>query len=194
MSFLKYLRVMGMFSLFLISLPNNGSVPQDCLMEVDFKVDRLNRAWRSVNDTVMGGKSFGELRFENNRMIFEGKINTNGGGFSSIRLPIEPGLLEDAKVLIFRLKSDGRGYKTLLRSNAFNRGRRVAFQGDINTTAKDEWTTVSVSFDTLQGSVFGRRVEKAKFNKAGVNSLGIILADGLDGPFKLEVEWIKACN
>jgi hypothetical protein len=163
-------------------------------MELDFKVDKNNSAWRSVNDNVMGGKSLGGLKFKNKRMIFEGQINTNGGGFSSIRLPIEPGLLEDATNLIFRIKSDGRGYKTVLRSDALYRGRQIAFQGDISNTTKDNWTNVSVSFDSLQGSVFGRRVENAIFNKGKVNSLGIILADGVDGPFKLEVEWIKACN
>lgn len=194
MNYIKYLGALGILFLTVITVANTGPEPQDCLMEVDFKTDKNNLAWRSVNDNVMGGKSLGGLKFKNNRMIFEGNINTNGGGFSSIRLPIEPGLLQDATSLMFRIKSDGRGYKTVLRTDARYRGRLIAFQGDMNAPSKDEWVSVTVSFDSLQGSVFGRRVAKAKFNKSRVMSLGIILADGQDGPFRLEVEWIKACN
>ena len=43
----------------------------------------------------MGGRSEGGVRFEDSAMVFSGDIDTNGGGFSSVRLKLletlEPG-------------------------------------------------------------------------------------------------------
>src|SRR5688572_12101607 len=74
----------------------------------DFDQAPANARWRMVNDNVMGGKSKGGVRFAEGVMTFSGDINTNGGGFSSVRLPIERGTLEGAKRIVMRLKHDGR--------------------------------------------------------------------------------------
>jgi len=94
----------------------------------------------------------------------------------------------------FRVKSDGRTYKLTLRSDARYRGRTVSFQAEIPQTPIGEWADVTVPFDSLQGSIFGRRVRGARFDKSEVRELGIIIADGQDGPFKLEVDWVKDCS
>ena len=66
----------------------------------DFTDADHNAGWRVVNDNVMGGRSIGELSFQTpegagmsagageGSMTFEGYINTNGGGFASVRLPL----------------------------------------------------------------------------------------------------------
>lgn len=43
------------------------------------------RAWFTVNDNVMGGRSLGNSAHMNDVLLFAGSTNTNGGGFSSIR-------------------------------------------------------------------------------------------------------------
>jgi len=68
-------------------------------MDMSFNTQNSVDTWRVINDGVMGGRSSGGPRFENGVMVFEGRINTNGGGFSSIRLDVEAGLLAQADAL-----------------------------------------------------------------------------------------------
>lgn len=165
-----------------------------CDMYVNFESPQSIRQWRAVNDGVMGGLSSGGPRFENEYMVFEGVINTNGGGFSSVRTPIVQGELAEAKGLKLRVKSDGRAYKVTMRTDVAYRGRLISFQVPIPLSQKGEWTESYVSFDELNASIFGRSVRGATFNPARVKELGIILADEQDGPFRLDVEWIKSCQ
>lgn len=167
---------------------------RDCNMYVNFESSQTTRQWRAVNDGVMGGLSSGGPRFENGHMVFEGVINTNGGGFSSVRTPLDLGELAEARGLKLRVKSDGRDYKVTLRTDVAYRGRLVSFQVPIPQSQKGKWTEVNVSFDKLSASIFGRPVIGAAFNPARVRELGIILADGQDGPFRLDVKWIKRCQ
>jgi hypothetical protein len=166
---------------------------QECRMKLGFSDDALTAKWRPVNDGVMGGRSSGGPSFQNGVMVFQGAINTNGGGFSSIRLPMKPGKLSEAASLKLRVKSDGRAYKVTMRTNVRYRGRPVSFQGDIPASEVGEWRDVSVPFDNLRASLFGRAVMGAEFDKTAIKEIGIIIADGIDGPFRLEVESIHGC-
>ena len=56
-----------------------------------FDPAEANKQWSVVNDDVMGGESLGRLSFEAGILVFEGEINTDGGGFASLRMPLEPG-------------------------------------------------------------------------------------------------------
>lgn len=165
-----------------------------CDVYMNFETAAEARQWRAVNDGVMGGLSSGGPRFENGKMIFEGVINTNGGGFSSLRSPVQEGVLANASGIKLRVRSDGRAYRLTLRSNAGWRGRRVSFQAPIPLTKAGEWADVEVPFSELRGTIFGRRVRGAKFDKSAVVEMGVILADGQDGPFRLDVDWIADCS
>ncbi len=167
---------------------------QDCNMQITFDNPEVNKKWRIVNDGVMGGLSSGGPRFENDRMIFEGVINTNGGGFSSVRLDVQQGLLRQASGVSLRVKSDGRAYKVSFRTNARYRGRPVSFQAQIPNTPRGEWADVNVSFEDLRASLFGRPISGAVFEASEIWELGIILADGQDGPFRLEVDTLSDCR
>lgn len=162
-------------------------------MYTNFETVSQTQIWRAVNDGVMGGLSSGSPYFQDGIMIFRGVINTNGGGFSSVRSPVEEGALKEADGVKVRLRSDGRAYKLTFRSDAVWRGRRISFQAPLPTTTAGEWAEVVVPFSALRGSLFGRPVSGAKFNKEAVTELGFILADGQDGPFRLDVDWIASC-
>lgn len=165
---------------------------QNCSMEIDFKTAKASD-WRAVNDGVMGGLSSGGPSFENDHMVFSGTINTNGGGFSSVRAPLEPGLLKEAIGLSLKVNSDGRVYKITFRTDARYGWRQISFQAPLPETPKGEWAEVYVPFSDLKASVFGRPIRGANFNKNKVEEIGIILADGRDGPFTIKVDWIKGC-
>lgn len=178
---------------FFLGAPIQGHAMAVCPMEIDFKTSSKPN-WRPVNDGVMGGLSSGGPKFENDHMIFSGIINTNGGGFSSVRAPVQQGDLKTAGGLRLKVKSDGRAYKITFRTDARYGWRQISFQAPLPVTLNGEWAEVSVSFDDLRASVFGRPIRGAEFNKNKVEEIGIILADGRDGPFSLTVDWIKGCS
>ena len=161
-------------------------------MKMTFDTPEAASLWRAVNDGVMGGRSSGGPEFADGMMVFEGVINTNGGGFSSVRADMELGRLSAMEGLGFRVKSDGRTYKVTLKSDARYRFRPVSFQAQIPTTPAGEWAEVRVPFKALKPSLFGRQLQGFEFNPAKAEEIGIIIADGTDGPFRLEIEWITA--
>ena len=67
---------------------------------ISFESPAEARAWRTVNDDVMGGRSLGAGVVEEGRLVFTGSINTKGGGFSSVRREMEPGALEGARAFV----------------------------------------------------------------------------------------------
>ena len=166
---------------------------QVCPMLINFETQQNIGTWKAVNDGVMGGRSSGGPSMDKNFMVFDGIINTNGGGFSSVRRKIDVGALSEASGVALKLRSDGRAYKITLRSDAYYRGRNISFQGNIPATPEGEWAEVTLPFDSLKASLFGRAIYGAKFNPSQVHEIGIIIADGIDGPFRLDVAKLQAC-
>jgi hypothetical protein len=82
---------------------------------------------------------------------------------------------------------------------AFNTGeyvprRRMAFSYCVEfQTKEDEWMEVRVPLNAFVATSFGRIVKgSGSVNPQQVNSIGFLLGDKKPGPFKLEVDWIKA--
>jgi len=59
-----------------------------------------------LDDGVMGGRSVTNQEALNtiNGLLFTGKIDTNGGGFTSIRSPLENSLPSDAKGIKLKVR------------------------------------------------------------------------------------------
>jgi hypothetical protein len=150
--------------------------------------------WSAVNDNVMGGRSSGGARYLDGALIFSGKTNTDGGGFSSIRAALQPGELAAANGLKLRVRSDGRLYQVTLRTDLRYRGMPVAFRAEIDAPEEGKWTDSVVSFDTLVPTVFGRPVSGASFEAEKATTIGFIINDGKDGAFELAIRSIHACT
>jgi hypothetical protein len=149
------------------------------------------RAWQTVNDDVMGGRSRGGSVVEEGQLVFTGSINTNGGGFSSVRREMEPGALEGMRAFILSFKSDGRAYQLIARTSARFRGRYVSYQAAIPMSPEGEWSNVRISLSDFVPSVFGRIVPASEISPAEVNEIGFIIADSVDGDFALSVRSIS---
>lgn len=170
------------------------AAPRDCAIVSDFSVPGEARLWGAVNDGVMGGRSSGGSYFTGESMVFSGVINTNGGGFSSVRRGLEPGTLAGKDGLLIRVKTDGRAYRLTVRTAERFRGRSVAYTADIEVRKDADWVEAYVPFDAFSASVFGQSVPAPPLNPETAWSVGFILGDGQDGPFKMEAEWIKVCE
>jgi len=153
-------------------------------------------AWQIVDDGVMGGLSKGNFKSDkkNGSLIFAGNLSLeNNGGFSSIRsnsLLID---LSDFKGIRIKTRGDGRKYKIRLESDARYRLRTVSFQHEFTAT-KGEWSQVFIPFDKLKASWRGLQLPKKKFNPKKIQKIGIIIADKKEGPFRMELDWIKASH
>lgn len=167
---------------------------ENCRRLTDFTVDEDNRAWLVVNDNVMGGQSLGGLAFEAGSLIFEGEINTDGGGFSSLRLALSTDALTAHDRIVFRARADSRSYMVTFDDSLASRDRRVSHRAAIGFDAPGDWETISVSFDELRPAVFGNPIDDLPFRKDLATRLGLMISDGVDGSFRLEIDWIDLCG
>lgn len=166
----------------------------ECERLTDFSTDSTRNAWQTVNDSVMGGRSSGGPTFTDDVMTFAGDINTDGGGFSSLRLRLEPGTLSDFDRVILRARPDDRSYMITFDDNVSSRDRRVSHRAVLNFAGQDEWQEIAVLFSDLSPALFGRPIQDLPFDKTLATRMGIMISDGNDGPFKLEVDWVDLCK
>ena len=153
--------------------------------------------WVVVNDGVMGGRSNGAIEFTDSAMQFTGDVVTAGGGFTSVRLQLTGDELTDSGYLVLRLRSDERTYGLTLEDSAQSGRRPIAHGANLTIDGPadaDGWRTAALSYDELRPSVFGQPLDAPTFNPDEAVEFGIIIADGIDGRFKLEVDWIDACT
>ena len=148
--------------------------------------------WTTVNDNVMGGRSKGGFRLENGILVFDGSTNTNGGGFSSIRTKPLGRQLPNTDSVVIRCKGDGRTYRFTARTQARFQNIQVGYYASF-ATVKDEWTEVRIPLDSFQASIRGMDVSRIApaLSTQDIESIGLMIYDKKDGPFRLEVEWIK---
>jgi hypothetical protein len=172
---------------------DNAETRSACLRLTDFSTEAERTAWQTVNDNVMGGRSLGGPEFGEGLMVFAGQTNTDGGGFSSLRLPLEPGVLSSFERVSLRVRPDNRTYMITFDDNVSSRDRRVSHRAPIDFDGSFQWQTASVKFADLFPAIFGRPVDDLPFDKNLATRMGIMISDGLDGPFRLEIDWIDAC-
>jgi len=164
---------------------------RQCELNLDFSNQPEVENWFLILDGVMGGRSTGVRFSEDKQMTFKGLINTNGGGFSSLRRTLTPGHLAGANSLNLNLRQDGRAYRMTFRTNERFRGRPVSYQLAIPQTPSGKWKEIILPLKGFRTSVFGREVPAAPFDPEQVREIGFIIADGVDGAFELNVRTIR---
>jgi len=174
--------------------PSPVAEPRECHRLTDFTAEDTGQ-WFVVNDGVMGGRSDGGGFIDESVLRFEGSVVTAGGGFTSARLRLEGDELVDSTRIEMRVRPDDRRYGVTLEDAAEYRGRLVSHRADfdIGPVDSDGWAIAAVDYDQLVPSVFGILVDAPPFDPATAREFGIIIADGIDGDFVLDIDWIDAC-
>ncbi len=152
--------------------------------------------WVIVNDGVMGGRSDGRLEIADSVMRFTGSVVTAGGGFTSVRLRLDGTELGATTRVELRIRADQRVYGLTMEDDAQIGRRSVSHRVNfppVPPPDDDGWATISIPYADLRPSVFGEPVEAPPFNPDQAREFGIIIADGIDGDFALDVDWIDAC-
>ncbi len=155
-----------------------------------FDFNNIDEAsWQVVNDGVMGGRSKGFVSIEAGAMQFTGTLVTRGGGFTSVRV-FKSLDIDGYDGLELRVRGGGRTFEVAVDDGTRFRGRTVSRRAPFDTSA--EWTLARVPFSALGTTVFGRRVNVSAIDLSNVNRIGFFIADGKDGPFRLEVDEVRA--
>lgn len=153
--------------------------------------------WVIVNDGVMGGRSNGAVEISDSVMSFTGGVVTAGGGFTSVRYRLVGGEMADSTSLRLRVRSDQRVYGITLEDRAEAGQRSVSHRADFDISGSPDsagWVEVTLDYTELTASVFGQAVDAPPFDPDSAREIGIIIADGVDGPFALDVDWIDVCR
>jgi uncharacterized surface protein with fasciclin (FAS1) repeats len=148
-------------------------------------------SWISVNDGVMGGVSKGGFKHTGQgTLLFTGDLSlANNGGFASIRMkPGDLGLAGTSGIAV-KARGDGRTYWVDLRvSNQMSASSYRAFL----PTSAGKWKETLIPFKDFKLQSFGRELPSKAINPAAISSAGFTLADKKEGPFSLEIEYVKA--
>lgn len=172
--------------------PTSDKTPAHAVKLFDFSGAADEPGWTAVNDGVMGGVSRGGAKRVDGSLHFRGILSLeNNGGFSSIRSGGPTRDLSAAKVIVLRVKGDGRTYRLQIATNAQFRSSRISYQAEF-PTQRDEWTEARVPLAALVPMFRGQTLSGPPLDRARVEEIGLSLADGNPGAFALEVDWIRA--
>ena len=158
---------------------------------VDFAEPTAAR-WTIVNDDVMGGRSSSDLELtDEDTALFTGFVSLeNNGGFASTRASFQSMDLSAYEGVTLRVRGDGRRYQLRFRMDGSFDG--VAHGTEFETT-KGEWTEISLPFDLFQPSFRGYRPRGAgPLDPARIRQMTFLIGDKKEGPFALEIAWVKA--
>uniref|UniRef100_A0A061RXC8 NADH dehydrogenase [ubiquinone] 1 alpha subcomplex assembly factor 1 n=2 Tax=Tetraselmis sp. GSL018 TaxID=582737 RepID=A0A061RXC8_9CHLO len=174
--------------------------------------------WRSWSDSAFGGFSQAQLQhdeIEGTAKFFgtystklptptEGSPKLSRSGFAGISTKITGQWTDLAgfDTLVYRVKTDGRVYLANLRTDNWLLGgpSEDVWQAVLRTRASSQWEEVEIPIDsfilTHRGKVVPGRQE---MHTGRVISMGIAIAAAgeklqPEGPFCLELAWIKAKN
>ncbi|MDZ4772292.1 MAG: CIA30 family protein [Planctomycetota bacterium] len=159
-------------------------------IDVVARFDRAEVArWSAFDDVIMGGVSASKMSSGSDSSgVFAGEVSLeNNGGFASVRSTPRAWGLTGARGIALRLRGDGHSYKVNARTDEGFAGG--SWQGAF-TTRRDEWTTVRIPFADFVPRLRGRTIDVGPLPLADVRTLGLLITDKQDGPFRLEVEWI----
>ena len=142
---------------------------------VDFGNDAEPKRWRTILDGVMGGRSSGEFEVEDGRMLFTGVLNTNGGGFSSVRRPgrdLQLGQPGEEGIWL-RVRGDGRTYTLRLRQPSSGRRYAASYRSTFATDKDQGWQQVFVPYSALVPTWRGRQLDLPAVQPTRVDEIGI---------------------
>ncbi|MFM2096336.1 MAG: hypothetical protein RIS70_3460 [Planctomycetota bacterium] len=160
-----------------------------------FTFDKPDSAtpWQTINDGVMGGRSDGRVRINDNKNLeFFGRLSLeNNGGFASVRAKAGNMALKNDDSIVARVKGDGREYSMNLYAQPRLDG--ISYRQSFKTR-KDEWMEVELPLAKFVATWRGRVFPDQKLEPGKVTGLGFLLGDKSEGAFKLEVAWIKVAS
>ena len=160
--------------------------------------------YQVTTDSVLGGRSVSSFTLKHythfsagcfaGALDFQHEGDLEGrGGFASFRtLPDERVRdLSAFEAFELRVKTDGRPY--VVNFKCAEHSPEQLWQCHIVTPRPFVWTSVAVPFADLRLTRRGRvELAQVELNRETVNGFGVLLADGSNGPFRFELQYLRA--
>ena len=185
------------------TLSSSSSSTVDDNLLFDFSDRRVPQSWISGSDLEVGGESTCSFCWNGETgggtyAVFSGKIGSDHSGkavrtgYCAVRSPTPqvPLNLEHFESLECKIRSDLRMYSLNIISDAWI--KTDLHQGFFFVDSSD-WVTIEIPFRNLvliekgKPSIFQRSLDSRN-----VLTFGISVSDSIPGPFRLEIEYIKA--
>jgi monofunctional biosynthetic peptidoglycan transglycosylase len=163
-------------------------------MLFDFQAPTNSPAWQIVNDDVMGGVSTSRFQIlTNGGTVFSGVVSLeNNGGFASVRSSPTRHDLTGCGGFVIRLRGDGRRYKFTVRTET---GFDAPLYQCAFETKRGEWEEHRLAFKDFVPTFRGRILTGVPpLDPGKITSVGLLISEKQNGPFQLEVAWIKAAR
>lgn len=153
----------------------------------DFTPDSDLSAWRTVDDTVMGGVSEGNLRLsEDGHGLYTGRVSLdNNGGFSSLRYNLPTIRIEGNTTAVLRVKGDGKRYQFRTKSSDEER-----FSYVIDFVTSGEWEEIRLDLKSMAPRFRGRQLRRPNYPAAMLAEIAILIGNKKEEDFRLELDWI----
>ncbi len=174
-------------------VPQPGAADESAgdVLLTDFTSASADFGWFVLNDNVMGGRSEGTFEAQQGTILFTGRTNTNGGGFSSIRTgPVQLDLSRYDGIRL-HVRGDGRRYTWRLATTARWRGNEIGYWADFDTR-ENAWTTVDIPFSAFIPRFRGYELEGPALDAGQIRGMGLMIYDKQDGPFELHLGSVHA--
>jgi hypothetical protein len=153
----------------------------------DFKTKADITNWNIVDDVVMGGRSNGAFKInEDGFGIYEGKVSLeNNGGFSMVQYTFDAKKVEDFTKVCIKLKGDGKTYQFRIKtSNSDNYSYVISFE-----TSK-EWQTIEIPFNNMYPAFRGRKLDTENYPGKQMEMIAFLIGNKKAESFKLEFDSI----
>jgi hypothetical protein len=148
--------------------------------------------WQHIDDVVMGGVSGSLLRRDaDGTASFTGRLSLdNEGGFASVRTLLDDRQFDAFDGIRIRVKGDGKRYSFRIRND--ERFDGIVYKQDFYTMP-DEWVVIDLPFHEFKPSFRGRIMHDAPpLDPGNIIQIGFLISMKQEGPFCLQIEWIKA--
>jgi hypothetical protein len=154
----------------------------------DFNKNTNAKEWQIVDDTVMGGRSYGKFKIDDQgNGLFYGDVSTaNNGGFSSVRYQMSRKNVSNFTKVAIRLKGDGKAYQFRIKDD---RNAYFSYITTFKTTG--EWETVLLHLNDLYPSFRGQTLDLPNFNKETIEELVFLIGNKKNESFELLIDTIE---
>ncbi|TXD46583.1 CIA30 family protein [Polaribacter sp. IC073] len=153
----------------------------------DFKSNSDISNWSVLDDVVMGGRSNGNFKInENGYGEFYGNVSLeNNGGFSSLRHRFSSIEIKDFKEVVLRVKGGAKKYQFRIKDTLSNQYSFVA-----NFETNGEWQIIKISLSEMYPAFRGRKLEIGNFSSENIAEIAFLIGNKTAENFKLEIDKI----
>jgi hypothetical protein len=151
--------------------------------------DSVNvKNWITINDTVMGGKSYSKVKLDSDgNGVFEGHVSLkNNGGFSSARLNMDKKLINSHTKVSLHVKGDGKTYQFRIRANS---GDYFSYTTNFQTSGK--WENIEIPLISMKPTYRGKTLNKPNFSEKYFEQISLFIGNKQEEDFKLVVKKIE---